>query len=50
MIGLLRRAWGVEELGHVECRRCGTTLDGIPEQCPECDADAVIRYPPSILE
>lgn len=50
MIGFLRRAWHSTERGYVECRRCGTTLDWFSEECPECGSDAVIRYPPSILE
>lgn len=27
-----------------ECRRCGTTLEAISEDCPYCEVDDIVRY------
>jgi len=36
--------------GHVECRRCGTTLDRALDACPVCGSDDIVHYPGSVLE
>lgn len=38
------RSLFVRETRFYECRRCGHTVDGDAEPCPECGADDVAEY------
>jgi rubrerythrin len=35
---------GDSTMKYAECRLCGTTLDGIDEECPHCEETAVAVY------
>ncbi|MFC7141519.1 hypothetical protein ACFQMA_16980 [Halosimplex aquaticum] len=40
----MKRLLGSSKAVVFECRRCGTSLDEDPEQCPECGSEAFSRY------
>ncbi|WP_199722451.1 hypothetical protein [Haloarcula sp. Atlit-47R] len=44
MMERLRRVVGARKQSHLECRRCGTTLETDATTCPVCDSSAIARY------
>lgn len=50
MIRYIQRLWSQPEHGYFECRRCGKTVDGYVESCPECGTADVVHYDRRVLE
>jgi len=40
----LTRLFGPKRHAHVECRRCGTTIDTRSLACPECGSHDIASY------
>jgi len=44
MMERLRRVVGTRQQSHLECRRCGTTLETDGTACPACGSSDIARY------
>ncbi|NLV06969.1 zinc-ribbon domain-containing protein [Haloarcula rubripromontorii] len=44
MMERLRRVVGTRQQSHLECRRCGTTLETDATTCPVCGSGDIARY------
>jgi len=44
MIERLRRVVGTRQQSHLECRRCGTTIETDATTCPACDSGNIVQY------
>jgi ribosomal protein L37E len=36
--------WVNRQRVHLECRRCGTTVDAATDECPHCESTRIARY------
>ncbi|SDW95172.1 hypothetical protein SAMN05443574_11074 [Haloarcula vallismortis] len=44
MMERLRRVVGTGQPSHLECRRCGTTLETDGTTCPVCGSSNIAQY------
>ncbi|MDS0221144.1 hypothetical protein NDI54_07275 [Haloarcula sp. S1AR25-5A] len=44
MIKRLRQVVGTRQRSHLECRRCGTTLETGGATCPACGSGDIAQY------
>jgi len=44
MIERLRRVVGTRQRSHLECRRCGTTIETDGTTCPACGSGNIAQY------
>ena len=44
MIQRLRRVVGSRQRSHLECRRCGTTIEADDATCPACGSGNIAQY------
>ena len=44
MMERLRQVVGTRQQSHLECRRCGTTLETDETACPACGSSDIAQY------